>query len=65
MLHCALEVPGPARDLEVRFEPLTAQQLDAVVSLEQQAYAHAWTRSHFQDALSAGYQAQMLLAGDT
>ena len=61
----ALEVPGAARAIEVRFEPLTPQQLDAVVSLEQQAYAHAWTRSHFQDALTSGYQAQMLLAGDT
>ena len=44
---------------------MTLAELDAVVSLEQQAYAHAWTRSHFHDALKSGYEAQMLLAGDT
>jgi len=51
--------------VEARFERLTAEHLEAVVNVEQQAYAHAWTRSHFQDALNSGNEAQMLLAGDT
>lgn len=50
---------------EVRFEPLTFENLDAVVRVEQQAYAHPWARRNFEDSLTAGYQAQLLLAGDT
>lgn len=50
---------------EVRLEPLTLENLDAVVRVEQQAYAHPWARRNFEDSLTAGYQAQLLLAGDT
>jgi ribosomal-protein-alanine N-acetyltransferase len=50
---------------EVRFEPMLAQWLDHVVHVEQRAYAHPWNRVHFVDALHAGYQAQLLMAGDT
>ncbi|OYU31997.1 MAG: ribosomal-protein-alanine N-acetyltransferase [Comamonadaceae bacterium PBBC2] len=49
---------------ELRFEPLLAAQLDRVVAVEQQAYAHAWSRTHFLDALHSGYHAQVLLADD-
>lgn len=51
--------------LEVRFEPMTAATLDAVIALELQAYAHPWQRRNFSDCLDSGYQAQLLLAGDT
>jgi ribosomal-protein-alanine N-acetyltransferase len=51
--------------LEVRFEPLTPASLDAVLSVEQRAYAHPWSRSNFTDTLASGYEAQLLLAGDT
>ena len=51
--------------LEARFEPMTEVALDDVVALEQRAYAHAWQRRNFMDCLESGYQAQMLLAGDT
>ncbi|MFZ4481938.1 MAG: ribosomal protein S18-alanine N-acetyltransferase [Rhodoferax sp.] len=54
-----------ARPVEVRFEPLTAHHLDAVLRLEQQAYAHPWLRVNFLDSLVSGYQIQLLLAGDT
>lgn len=52
------------KNAEVRFEPLTPAQLDAVLRVEQQAYAHPWGRCHFEDSLSAGYQVQLLLADD-
>jgi len=51
--------------VEVRFEPMREANLDAVLALEQQAYSHPWQRRHFADCLAGGYQAQMLLAGDT
>lgn len=50
---------------EARFEPLTLAHLDAVLRVEQQAYAHPWSRSNFTDSLDAGYQVQLLLADDT
>lgn len=50
--------------MEVRFEPMTEAWLDAVVALEQRAYAHPWQRRHFSDCLESGYQAQMLMAGE-
>jgi ribosomal-protein-alanine N-acetyltransferase len=53
------------RPLEARFEPLTLQRLDAVLRVEQQAYAHPWARGNFVDSINAGYEAQLLLAGDT
>jgi len=50
---------------EARFEPLTPERLDAVLRVEQQAYAHPWARRNFEDSLASGYQAQLLLADDT
>lgn len=47
---------------EVTFEPLLANRLDEVMRVEQQAYAHPWSRVNFIDALQSGYQAQMLTA---
>jgi ribosomal-protein-alanine N-acetyltransferase len=51
--------------MEARFEPMTEAALDAVMVVEQAAYAHPWQRRNFEDCLASGYQAQMLLAGDT
>ena len=51
--------------VEARFEPLAAQHLDAVLQMEQQAYAHPWLRANFVDSLQSGYQAQLLLADET
>ena len=56
--------PQPA-PMEVQFEPMRPEQLDAVVRVEQSAYAHPWSHQHFVDALASGYQAQQLMAGDT
>jgi ribosomal-protein-alanine N-acetyltransferase len=51
-------------DVEARFEPMLDTHLDAVAALEQRAYPHPWQRRHFADCLGAGYQAQMLMAGE-
>ena len=51
--------------LQARFEPLVDHQLDEVLRIEQAAYAHPWSLANFRDALQAGYQAQLLAAGDT
>lgn len=53
------------KTVEVRFEPLTLAKLDTVLRVEQQAYAHPWARSNFEDSIKAGYQVQLLLADDT
>jgi len=53
------------RPVEARFEPLTVPHLDAVLRVEQQAYAHPWQHANFLDSLQAGYQAQLLMADDT
>jgi len=50
--------------IEARFEPMTETALDAVLTIETQAYPHPWQRQHFVDCLANGYQAQMLLAED-
>ena len=40
---------------EVRLEPVHENMLDAVVSIEQRAYSHPWTRGNFADSLKSGY----------
>lgn len=61
----ALPTPEPrpaSAPAQLRFEALTLAQLDAVLSVEQSAYSHPWTRGNFTDAIACGYQAQLLLA---
>jgi ribosomal-protein-alanine N-acetyltransferase len=53
------------KPIEARFEPLTHQHLDAVLGVEQRAYAHPWSRCNFLDTLTSGYQAQLLMADET
>ena len=47
------------------FQPGRRDQLEAVMAVEQRAYAFPWSRNNFVDALSAGYQAQLLWSDDT
>lgn len=47
-----------------RLMPLRSADLDAVVAVEQQAYAFPWTRGNFIDSLAAGYHAQLLSLPD-
>lgn len=58
--HTTRPTAGPA----TRFEALSLARLDALLAVEQQAYSHPWTRGNFIDTLTAGYQAELLLAGD-
>ena len=53
------------KPVEVRFEPVTAADLDAVLQVELRTYAHPWLRANFFDALQSGDQGQMLLEQDT
>ncbi len=46
----------------IAFEPMLESDLDAVQVVETQAYAHPWSRRHFNDSLKAGYPAILLLA---
>ena len=48
----------------VRLEAMRSVHLDAVLRLEQSAYAHPWARQNFADALQHGYHAQLLLQHD-
>lgn len=50
---------------EVRFEYMGEQHLDTVMRIEHSAYTHPWNIENFRDALRSGYQAQVLVAGDT
>ena len=50
------------KPVEAGFEALTEARVEAVVAIEQQAYAHPWTRGNFLDSVRSGYQAQMLVA---
>lgn len=53
------------RQIEVRFEALALGRLDAVLKVENEAYDKPWSSGNFVDSLNSGYEAQMLLAGDT
>ncbi len=53
-----------AKPLEAQFEPMTPDWLEAVMRIERSAYVHPWTQDNFMDSLSAGYQAQLLTAGE-
>jgi len=39
----------------VKFEPLTAEDIDAVLAIEEGVQAFPWTRGNFVDALDTGY----------
>ncbi|MGH8822302.1 MAG: ribosomal protein S18-alanine N-acetyltransferase [Rhodoferax sp.] len=52
------------KTLEAQFEPMTVARVDEVVAIEQTAYDHPWARHHFTDSVAAGYQAQLLMAGE-
>jgi [ribosomal protein S18]-alanine N-acetyltransferase len=52
------------KPVEARFERFDLASVDAVLAVENRAYAFPWTRANFADALGSGYQAQRLMAGD-
>jgi len=48
-------------DRRVAFVPMTGSDLEGVCELEKRAYAHPWSRRHFQDSLAAGHPVVLLL----
>ena len=60
-----MSMEAKANALEVRFEAMSAQHLAAVQMIERAAYSHPWTERNFADSMTAGYQCQLLMAGDT
>ena len=38
-----------------RYRRMTAQDVDAVLAIEEAIYPHPWTRGNFSDSLAAGY----------
>lgn len=49
--------------IEAQFETMTPAWLEAVLPVERSAYEHPWSPGNFIDSLQAGYQAQMVIAG--
>lgn len=47
---------------EAQFEPMAGMHLPQVLRIERAAYTHPWSELNFRDAISSGYQAQLLLA---
>jgi [ribosomal protein S18]-alanine N-acetyltransferase len=41
--------------VSMQLRDMTAADLDAVLSIEQDVHAHPWTRGNFSDALESGY----------
>ena len=52
-----------ARFGPLQFAPMTTDDVDAVVEIENAVYSHPWTRGNFLDSLYSGYQAQTLRDG--
>lgn len=51
----------PVWDLaRLNYEPMTENDLDDVVAVEQDVYSHPWSRLNFVDSLASGYQAWVL-----
>lgn len=51
----------PVWDLaQLIYEPMTADDIDEVVELEDSVYLHPWSRGNFIDSLASGYEAWVL-----
>ncbi len=50
------------RPAEDRFAPMRADEIDEIVTIENDLYPFPWTRGNFRDSLSAGYSAWTLRA---
>ncbi len=44
----------------VTLAPMSQDDLDAVIAIEQTAYSHSWTRGNFRDSLNPLFEAQCL-----
>jgi [ribosomal protein S18]-alanine N-acetyltransferase len=55
----------PTQSIEAQLEPMTPSWLAEVERVENSAYKHPWSVGNFNDSLNAGYQAQLLTAGES
>ena len=47
------------------YRSMTAEDLDTVIAIENEVYAHPWTLGNFYDSLNAGYQCWIMeIAGE-
>jgi [ribosomal protein S18]-alanine N-acetyltransferase len=53
-------LPSEATRNRVTLTPMTQDNLDAVIAIEQTAYSHPWTRGNFRDSLNPLFEAQCL-----
>lgn len=47
-----------------RYRLMTAEDLDAVMAIENDVYPHPWTRGNFRDSLNAGYHCWIMDLAD-
>ncbi len=59
-MSAQLQSVSGAVGADIARRPMTADDLDAVMAIEQVAYPFPWTRGNFRDSLAAGYDAQLL-----
>lgn len=59
----ALEAQLQARFGVLQLAPMSVDDMDAVVAIEDAVYSHPWTRGNFLDSLYSGYQAHTLRDG--
>ena len=52
--------PSEATRNRVTLSPMTQNDLDAVIAIEQTAYSHPWTRGNFRDSINPLFEAQCL-----
>jgi [ribosomal protein S18]-alanine N-acetyltransferase len=56
--------PTEATRNRVTLAPMTQDDLDAVIAIEQTAYSHPWTLGNFRDSLNPLFEAQCLWLDD-
>ena len=52
--------PSEATRNRATLAPMSQDDLDAVIAIEQTAYSHPWTRGNFRDSLNPLFEAQCL-----
>ncbi|MBP8148765.1 MAG: ribosomal protein S18-alanine N-acetyltransferase [Limnohabitans sp.] len=56
--------PSQAMRDAVTLAPMTQDDLDAVMAIEQSAYSHPWSRGNFRDSINPLFEAQCLWLDD-
>lgn len=60
-----LRAPAEVAQQAPQLAPMTRDDLDAVLQVEQRSYGQPWSRRNFLDSLRAGHQGQCLWRSDT